>query len=122
MVRHEIGIDQTVVGWRAWYTGGRQFDSGSTLWEELPAVGVLYIVLYNRTRPYRRMMSSVTLYWKDGDMYCCDNTADARIREELPRNCIKEGRWTTDQEYMDTYIAASDTWDAPDESLRVDRP
>jgi hypothetical protein len=115
-----MSIDVRIVGWRAWYTEGRKFDSATTRWEDLPPEGALVFMLYQRTRGHRRIMACVSLYWKDGDIYACDNVADALIPQSLPEKFIKRGRWTTDQEYLDAYQAAWAHEDAPDESLRTD--
>lgn len=120
-------IDRTVVGWRAWYTSDRVFDSESTQWADLPDVGVLCIRIYYMTRPYGRVMSGKTLYWlddrqTDGDIYAFDDTADARIDTELwDRGFVKEGRWTTDQEMAEKEQAMMAENDAPNEIDRVDR-
>lgn len=108
-----------IVGWRAWYTGGRKFDSSTSRWEDLPPEGVLLFCLYQRERKRRRLMLGVTLYWKDGEIYACDNTADADIRPDLPAECIKRGKWATDAEYQTALGEAAAAQDAPDESVRI---
>lgn len=108
-----------IVGWRAWYAGGRKFDSGTTCWEDLPAEGVLIFVLYQRERRRCRRMLGVTLYWKDSDIYACDDTNDANIREDLPANCVKRGKWVTDGEMGLAQEEARAAIEAPDESQRI---
>lgn len=113
-------VDQTIVGWRAWYVDGRYFDSSYSRWEDLPRDGVIIFVLYNRTRHHRRLMLGVSLYWKDGEIYACDNKADARIRPGLARRFIKRGKWTTDTEYYWALDEATAAKQAPDEALRIE--
>ena len=90
-----------IVAWRAWYTGERVYDSASCRWEDLPAEGVLVVLLYEREPQHSRRMSGRTLYWlhhaPHGDIYACDDTADARIPEGA---MVKEGRWTTEEEMV----------------------
>ena len=102
-----------VVGWRAWYVGGQAYSSADTAWEALPRDGALIFVLYQRERKRRRIMAGVSLYWRDGDIYACDNAADALIPAGLPENCIKRGKWTTDAEYGTASEAARDAMESP---------
>ena len=108
-----------IVGWRVWYTEGRKYDSKDTYWEQLPSSGVILFVLYQREKERRRLMLGVSLYWKDGEIYACDNAADAIIRNGLPPECIKRGKWVTDGEYGDALKQASLAVLAPDESDRI---
>jgi len=116
--------DYRIVGWRAWYTGGRTFDSTTTRWPDLPTEGALVFVLYSRTRPYRRVMVGVSLYWHDpvSQVYGCDNAADAIIPDKLrDGGWVKRGKWVADAEFRPVVDEAMDAKDAPDESLRVDK-
>lgn len=118
--------DHTVVGWRAWYTEGRVYDSSSSRWEDMPHVGVVAIVVYHRTRPYRRIMVGGSLYWiKDtpkGVAYCMDDHRDALIApEDWERHHVKRGLWVTDEEYADVRVAVDAATEAPDESVRRDK-
>lgn len=118
--------DLTVVGWRAWYSGGRTFDSVTTTWSELPADGALYFLLYHRTRPYCRSMCGRSLYWQEptanGPIYAYDDSADAIISQETwQANRVKRGKWVTDNEMQEVRLAADKlTQTAPDEALRID--
>jgi len=89
----------SIVGWRAWYSGGRKFDSATTAWKSLPEKGVIGFVLYQREKQRRRIMTGVTLYWQSDDLFCCDNTEDADIPEGLDSSRIKRGKWVSDEEY-----------------------
>ncbi len=109
-------IDVSIVGWRAWYTQGRKYDSSTTKWEDLPDDGALVFVLYQKSRPHRRMMLGVSLYWHIGDVYACDNAADALIPEGAS---VKRGKWTTDPEQKQVLDEANQAWEAPDEGQRV---
>lgn len=112
--------DLTIVGWRAWYTDGRMYNSLTTDWVDLPAEGALVFTLYQRPRKRRRIMCGVTLYWKDDEKYCCDNTADADIPEDLPAEFVKRGKWVTDTELEAARTAAFAAMESPDESLRTE--
>lgn len=108
-------LDHTIVGWRAWYTEGREFNSDEHRWEDLPAEGVLVFCLYYRQIPKRRFMLGVTLYWHDSEkgIYACDNVPDARLPEGFPAEMVKEGRWTTDNEFESARQAAVEATEAP---------
>lgn len=124
--RHLYEMD--IVGWRAWYCDNRYFDSTTTTWEELPANGALYFILYHKTRPYSRIMSGRSLYWREttnkGDIFGYDNVDDALISQATwDANRVKRGKWVTDNEMHAVHHEANQ-WPsiAPDESLRIDKP
>lgn len=108
-----------IVSWRAWYVGGNRFNSNDTFWEDLPSEGVIFFVLYQRERKRRRFMLGVSLYWRDGKIFACDNTADAIIRSDLPSEYIKRGKWTTDAEYSEALAEATEMIVAPNENDRI---
>jgi hypothetical protein len=114
-----MAVDAKPIGWRAWYAEGGYYDSTLMEWEELPTDGVLFVIIYWRTRPHCRIMSGKSLYWKDGDIYAYDDAADAITPKD--DRLVKRGKWVTDQEYQDVQqeVMAAQTI-APDESLRVD--
>ena len=61
----------SVIGWRAWYSGGRVFDSHSTRWVDLPSAEVLGVMIYEETMtpkgtPTRRCLINSDWYWYDG--------------------------------------------------------
>lgn len=118
--------DLTIVGWRAWYTGGRYFDSTTTTWEDLPELGVLYVIVYCRSRPRSRSMSTKDLYWleitPEGDIYACGDVAGSIISQDsIDNNRVKRGKWVTDQEMAEVVAAAQPLLGkAPDETLRID--
>ena len=120
-------IDRTIVGWRAWYAGGRVYDSTQMEWSELPEHGVLIVILYYKTRWYSRTMSGSSIYWREdtpqGPIYAHNEAADAIISAEArERNYVKFGKWVTDEE-LNLSRLASDALRriAPDESLREER-
>lgn len=119
-------IDMTPCSWRAWYTGGRQFDSTTTAWEDLPAEGLLRVNVYYRTRPYYKRLHGRSLYWLEytdhGPVYCYDDTADAIISEEArENNRVKRGKWIADAEWERIRLLADAAVTAPNEDERVDR-
>jgi len=99
-----------VMGWRAWYVGGRVYDSKTTAWADLPDDGVIQVYLYMDTRdatsrmPYRRGMAGSDYYWyvPGEDVYgCCDAsemTPDV-IAKRYTGALIKCGRWVSQEEY-----------------------
>ena len=57
----------TIIGWRAWYsTGGphTEYDSTTTLWQNLPSKGWQAGVFYCQTRPYRKILMGTDYYFK----------------------------------------------------------
>lgn len=115
-------IDRTIVGWRAWYTGGRTYDSDTTRWEDLPADGFLAARYYYRTKAHGKYASGSDLYWKDGEIYAHDSVASARIRDELWQlGMVKKGIWVTDQEMADAREAMVAAVEAPNEEERLPR-
>ena len=120
------GIDRTIVSWRAWYTGGRTFHSMTTCWKDLPEIGVLCVVIYYRTRPYRRSMSGSSLYWledtPEGPVFGYDDAADAIIPDEVyQKGCVKRGKWVTDEEMAEVTIQVQKASIAPNEGERVNK-
>ena len=99
-----------VVGWRAWYLGGRAFDSKTNTWADLPDDGVIQIYLFMDTRdqttrlPYRRGMAGSDFYWHvagEGVYGCCDASEmkPDEILKRYPGALIKRGRWVSQEEY-----------------------
>ena len=118
-----MAIDRTIVAWRAWYTDKRVFDSETTRWEDLPAIGVLFIRLYYKTRPYGRYMSGSDYYWRsvDGTIYGHDHAISALIPQECwDADLVKQGTWATDQAMVDAMDSAVATETAPNENERID--
>jgi hypothetical protein len=115
--------DMSIISWRAWYSDRRRFDSTTTKWEDLPSDGVLHFVLYCKTRPYRRVMAGVSLYWHIPwkSIFACDNREDALGIDDLDVRWIKKGQWVSDQEYNDALREVTAAVEAPNEGDRVDR-
>lgn len=99
-----------VIGWRAWYAGGRKYSSKSSTWEELPKDGVIQIYLFMDERnkssrmPYRRGMAGSDYYWHvpGEDVYGACNADEMGPNEILlryPGALIKKGKWVSEQEY-----------------------
>jgi hypothetical protein len=118
-----MSVDTSIVGWRAWYSGGKEYNSKEHRWQELPSAGVLMFVLYQKTRPYRRVMVGVSFYWHvpDKDIYACDNAEDAQIPVDLDASFIKRGEWVDDPQYNAALEKATATLLAPDESGRIEK-
>jgi hypothetical protein len=97
-----VTLPTRIIGWRAWYTGGRTFDSATTEWEDLPDDGVVLIMLYQDVRDssnffLRRGMSGADYYFKSGDIYG-SGFHDDEIPRRYPGASIKRGKWTTEEE------------------------
>jgi len=117
-----------VVGWRAWYTDNRIWDSAHTKWEDLPPRGIIAIMLYCDPRPYRQIMTSATCYWRDADGgfhswgWADEDPADAPIHhEDIQAGRLKIGVWVSDAEMARVSHEAWEAHIAPDESLRRDK-
>lgn len=109
-----------VVGWRAWYRGGRVYDSKTTAWADLPDDGVIQIYLFMDERdktsrmPYRRGMACSDYYWyvPGEDVYgsCnADEMLPTEIIRRYPGALIKKGRWVSEQEYADVMLESYET-------------
>lgn len=98
-----------VVGWKAWYTNGRKFDSSQTSWSDLPDDGAILIQLYfdkrgERSRlPYRRVFLGDDYFWHvPPDLWGSCRHAEMtpeEICERYPDAMIKRGKWTSEDEY-----------------------
>lgn len=110
--------DHTVVGWRAWYTGGRVYSSAETCWEDLPANGVLVVLAYERTRPYRRLLSGASLYWRNADGSFDQWGYSPSVADDPPEFDgvrVKGGDWTTTAEWQWVLGEAMAAVEAPGE-------
>lgn len=92
-----MSIATKVIGWRAWYEGS-VFDSRTTQWEDLPADGVQYVVLYHEDGT-RRVMSGNDYYWRwRSDFGMVYAHGDERPSEErYPDATVLRGKWTSDE-------------------------
>lgn len=95
------------IGWKAWYTEGRKYDSANIAWEDLPNDGVVLVMLYQDARgpnrlPMRRTMIGEDYYFKHGEIYGHGVHPLEDVVERYPGASVKRGKWTTDEEY--TYI------------------
>ena len=97
-----------LIGWRAWYEGGRVFDSAGTRWEELPATGVVGFVEYEDTQtptgfPTRRIVANGDYFWLDEKTGRIEKTATSETRGEWVARPsvvgVKAGAWVEDDEY-----------------------
>ena len=96
-----------MIGWKAWYRGGRAFCSTGTRWADLPDDGALgFVVLFDEFSPgsderYRRFVSGSDLYWMveiEGDQTLCQGFHDDHVEKRYPGAIIKRGAWTSDDE------------------------
>jgi hypothetical protein len=96
-----------VLAWKAWYRGGQAFCSTGREWSELPADGVLGVVVVFDDRcpssgvQLRRMVSGTDLYWAceiDGHFTICQGSHEDRPEKRYPGASIKRGAWTSDEE------------------------
>ena len=101
-----------IIGWRAWFVGGRKFDSAHTTWEALPDDGAILILLYHDERarnrlPKRRTMVGCDYYFKQGEIYGHGDHPLKDVIQRYPGAQIKRGKWTTDEEYTNIINEAS---------------
>lgn len=66
-----------VLGWRAYFSGGRTYDSVLHTWGELPRSEALVFVVYH-PRPYRTVVDGGDWYWLDGGMVRCSPTHEQK--------------------------------------------
>lgn len=91
-----------VIGWRGWYADGSKYDSGTTKWRDLPADGVLVIMLYfdNKTR---RIMDGSSWYFrakhKSGEfIYGENDDSPEENRKRYGKSIsLKRGQWTIEK-------------------------
>lgn len=97
-----------VIGWRAWYAGGRTFSSDETDWTDLPDDGVLGAMVYYADRspggvPYRRIVSGGDWYHLvDGEPACTathDEWGEWVDPPDAPDAELKRGRGVHDEEF-----------------------
>lgn len=91
-----------VEGWRAYYTGGREFDSAGCEWADLPADGVLALVLYydvwsgDGEVQHRLVLDGSDWYFHDGDeLFGSNSDPPDETLERYPGVEMKRGKWTT---------------------------
>lgn len=103
----------TVQGWRAWYVGGQVYE-GTTFaqWHDLPADGVLVVMLYYdrdaaQGRPLRLSLSGDDYYWQTpAAVFGSSKDAQEQIKLRYPGASLKRGKWGT-LDAMDAASAAS---------------
>lgn len=55
--------------WRAWYADGAVYSSADVAWADLPAEGMVGVVVY-LAHPYRRIVDGADWYWlADGEVH-----------------------------------------------------
>ena len=91
-----------VSAWRAFYIGGREFDSTSDAWRDLPATGVLAVRLFldewaTDTVQYKRTLYGRDWYWfvPVTDTYHSGMTRPG----DVPDTLVKRGDWADDDEW-----------------------
>lgn len=91
-----------VIGWRAWYDGRLVFDSKTTAWEDLPADGVVSIVLYEDSmtpagHPTRQVMEGSSFYFRAPGahdfIYGHNEGPAADIQRRYPGAIVVLGKW-----------------------------
>jgi len=103
-----------LLGWRAWYTGGRVFCSATTPWGRLPDDGVLAVLLImepstadlelGHAYHTRTVLQSDWYFrWQDsatGDVVMGGHSDDRQAMEpRYPGVEVKRGRWVADHEW-----------------------
>jgi len=93
-------------GWRAWYTGGRVFDSATTLITDLPSDGVLVVIVYFAEewapgKPYRQIMMGNDTYHftpSTGVFGHSDDDVETVLERYGTDTIVARGQWVTPQE------------------------
>lgn len=98
-----------VEGWRIWYTDGRVFSSDSVNWGDLPADGVLVVIVYYDEGDRKHFDHCEWYFHEPGtELFgTTDNLEEAYLR--YPDASFKRGRWT-DLETFQTVRRAA--WDS----------
>lgn len=65
------------LAWRAYFSGGRRYNSREHRWGELPRSGALIFVVYHPDG-YRTIVLGGDWFWLDGDMVRCSATHELR--------------------------------------------
>ena len=97
-----------VDGWRAYYTGGREFGSDGHDWADLPDDGVLLLKLYydeftadGSVRYTKRLSGDDHYFHAPGtDLFGCNNDPIEDIHDRYPGVVVKRGKWTTREEMV----------------------
>lgn len=99
-------------GWRAYYDGGRVFDSDNDLWHDIPQTGVLLVVVFEEP-PYRWFIDSADWYYLHEGQFLWvpsqewDGTYRIKPRGGgICRECVKQGVMVSDAE-MQQIIASA---------------
>lgn len=91
-----------VIGWRAWYTNDRIFDSRQVTWSSLPRDGVLGVVVYF-SDGFRKIVDGGDWYYLDSDIPTCTETHsdwDQWIDPpDVPLDELKRGVGVSDEEF-----------------------
>jgi len=96
-----------MIGWKAWYRGGRVFCSTGVDPSELPDDEMLGVmVAFDKKTPdgaqhYCRQLSGTDLYWYveiEGEPTWCHGAHEDRPEKRYPGAVIIRGIWTTDEE------------------------
>ncbi len=114
-----VDRDHSVIGWRAWYDGGRTFTSKTTEWVNLPDDGMQAMVIYFATGN-RTMESGNDFYFQVPGtpltvIYGSESRSKSKadIRKRYPGAIVKLGRWTNFDELNRVQDEASVKADAP---------
>jgi hypothetical protein len=86
-----------LLGWRAFYDGGRVFDSRETEWKDMPYDGVQVIVAYLERG--ERIISGHDYYFKLGNLIGGNSDSLSTIRKRYPGASVKRGRWVSDEDH-----------------------
>jgi len=104
-----------VIGWRAWYTGGKTFSSVDDTWEGMPNDGVLGVVLYekghnpSKNEIYRLILVGEDWYFRamsENNKYIYGGCKGSSALEIYQRyggatngTCVKRGKWTDNETF-----------------------
>ncbi len=100
-----------VLGWRAWFTSGRVFDSAAVAWADLPDDGfVVGMVYYDDGTS--RIVAGGDFYFAVGDSIAYNDDPPEVTLGRYPGIAIVRGQWVPDAEYVAlTATALASSWE-----------
>lgn len=102
-----------VIGWDAYYSGGKTFSNKVTLIKDLPATGMLVWMLHFKDGTRRIIAGNDRYFWQDNGssdgIFAQTQELPADILLRYPNAIIIEGVLVSDTEYNATQTLAFST-------------
>jgi hypothetical protein len=91
---------QHAVGWKAWYIGGRVYESASSSWGDLPDDGVLAVKVFFNDNTSRNCNGNdqYGLLILSPDSWTIIHNNNEDNLERYPNAIWKRGKWTSEEE------------------------